>query len=104
VTVAAGRETVTVAVEDNGMGISAADLPHIFGRFYRADPSRSQVEGSGLGLSIATWIANVHQASLSADSKENAGSVFRIEFPLLAAGQRQPDGSPAAGSLTNAGG
>ena len=100
VTVAAGREKVTVAVEDNGMGISAADLPHIFGRFYRADPSRSQVEGSGLGLSIATWIANVHQASLSADSKENAGSVFRIEFPLLAAGQRQP----AAGSLTNAGG
>ena len=83
VTLAASGEKVTVAVEDNGIGISAADLPHIFGRFYRADPSRSQVEGSGLGLSIAMWIANVHQASLSADSKENAGSVFKIVFPLL---------------------
>jgi signal transduction histidine kinase len=103
VTLAAGWEKVTVTVEDNGMGISATDLPYIFGRFYRADPSRSQVEGSGLGLSIATWIANVHQASLSADSKENAGSVFKIEFPLLAAASRQPDGSSAAGSLTSAG-
>jgi len=103
VTVAAGREKVTVAVEDNGIGISAADLPHIFGRFYRADPSRSRVEGSGLGLSIATWIANVHQASLLAQSQENAGSVFRIEFPLLGVGPRQA-AAPAAGSLTNAGG
>ena len=103
VTLAAGVEKVTVAVEDNGMGISAADLPHIFGRFYRADPSRSQVEGSGLGLSIATWIANVHQASLSADSKENAGSAFKIAFPLLAVDSRQPGASSAAGSLTSVG-
>jgi signal transduction histidine kinase len=103
VTLAAGWEKVTVTVEDNGIGISAADLPYIFGRFYRADPSRSQVEGSGLGLSIATWIANVHQASLSADSKENAGSVFKVVFPLLAVDSRQQDGSPAAGSLTSVG-
>jgi len=103
VTLAAGCEKVTVTVEDNGMGISAADLPHIFDRFYRADPSRSQVEGSGLGLSIATWIANVHQASLSADSKESAGSVFKVVFPLLAVDSRQQDGSPAAGSLTSVG-
>jgi heavy metal sensor kinase len=103
VKLAAGGEKVTVTVEDNGMGISAADLPHIFGRFYRADPSRSQVEGSGLGLSIATWIANVHQASLSAESKENAGSVFKVVFPSLADGSRQPDASQAAGSLTSVG-
>ena len=96
-------ERATVTVEDNGMGISAADLPLIFGRFYRADPSRSEVEGSGLGLSIAKWIANVHQASLSADSKENEGSVFRIVFPLLAVDPRQPDASPTAGSLANVG-
>jgi signal transduction histidine kinase len=61
------------------------------------------VEGSGLGLSIATWIANVHQASLSADSKENAGSAFKIAFPLLAVDSRQPGASSAAGSLTSVG-
>ncbi len=100
---AAGGEKVTVTVEDNGMGISAADLPHIFGRFYRADPSRSQVEGSGLGLSIAMWIANVHQATLSADSRENAGSVFKIVFPLLAVNCPPPKTAPAADSLTSVG-
>jgi signal transduction histidine kinase len=103
VALAVGQGNVTVTVEDNGMGIPAADLPHIFGRFYRADPSRSHVEGSGLGLSIATWIANVHQASLSADSQEDAGSVFRIVFALLAADPRQPESSSAAGSLTSVG-
>jgi len=100
VTLAAAGGQVTVTVEDTGIGISATDLPRIFGRFYRADLSRSQVEGFGLGLSIATWIANVHQASLSADSKENVGSVFKIVFPLLDVDPRQPDASPAAGSLT----
>jgi signal transduction histidine kinase len=83
VRLATSGENVAVTVEDNGKGISAADLPHIFERFYRADQSRSQVEGFGLGLSIAMWIANVHQASLSASSKENEGSVFKIIFPLL---------------------
>jgi signal transduction histidine kinase len=73
-----------VTVEDNGMGIAAADLPKIFDRFYRVDMSRGQVEGAGLGLSIALWIATVHGASLSAESREEQGSVFRIAFPLLA--------------------
>jgi signal transduction histidine kinase len=102
VRLATDGEKVTVTVEDNGMGISAADLPHIFGRFYRADPSRSQVEGFGLGLSIAMWIANVHQASLSADSKANEGSAFKIVFPLLTFESHKP-ASPAAGSLASVG-
>jgi signal transduction histidine kinase len=78
-----GNQAV-VTVEDNGIGISGTDLPHIFGRFYRADKSRSQVEGAGLGLSIAQWIVNVHGASISAESREEQGSVFRIVFALLA--------------------
>jgi signal transduction histidine kinase len=73
-----------VTIEDNGIGISAADLPNVFGRFYRADKSRSQVEGTGLGLSIAQWIASVHGASISAESTEEQGSAFKVVFPLLA--------------------
>jgi heavy metal sensor kinase len=100
VALAVDEETATVTVEDSGTGISQADLPHIFERFYRADPSRSQVEGSGLGLSIAAWIANVHQATLSAESRENVGSIFKIVFPLFAGDVDRQKDSPAAKSLT----
>ena len=101
VKLAATGANVSITVEDNGIGISPADLPHIFRRFYRADPSRSHVEGSGLGLSIAMWIANVHQATLTAESMENAGSVFKIVFPVFAGDQSQPGARPAANSLTS---
>jgi heavy metal sensor kinase len=98
VTLSAAGDKATVTVEDNGIGISAADLPHIFERFYRADPSRSHVEGFGLGLSIATWVASVHQASVSVDSKEHEGSVFTIVFPLLVG---EAPASPSASSLAS---
>jgi heavy metal sensor kinase len=90
VTLSAEAEKVTVSVEDNGIGISATDLPHIFDRFYRADPSRGHVEGSGLGLAIAKWIAEVHHAGISVESKENSGSVFRVVFPALVENQVSP--------------
>jgi heavy metal sensor kinase len=99
VTLANSGDQVTVTVGDTGIGIPPTDLPLIFGRFYRADPSRSQVEGSGLGLSIAKWIADVHQASLSADSEQGAGSVFTLVFPLIAGDPQSPDASPTAGAL-----
>src|SRR5580658_3734085 len=63
------------------ISVSQAVLPHIFERFYRADPARSEVEGAGLGLSIAAWITNVHQARIAAESKPGAGTIFRVEFP-----------------------
>jgi heavy metal sensor kinase len=72
----------TVTVRDSGAGISASDLPHIFDRFYRADPSRSQTDGVGLGLSIAKWIAALHSADLTVTSRLNQGTVFRLELPL----------------------
>ncbi len=72
----------TVVVHDTGMGIAQTDLPYIFDRFYRADTSRSQVEGSGLGLSIAKWITEMHHAKLSVDSAHNKGTTFWIVFPL----------------------
>lgn len=74
-----GRATLTV--RDSGIGIAQSDLPHIFDRFYRADPSRSQVEGNGLGLAIAKWIADLHRADLLVESKQKKGSAFRVVFP-----------------------
>ncbi len=70
---AAATNQALVTVEDNGIGIPAADLPKIFDRFYRVDTSRSQVEGAGLGLSIAMWIATVHGATISAESRGGTG-------------------------------
>jgi heavy metal sensor kinase len=77
---AAGSEA-TVIVRDTGIGIPAAMQPRIFDRFYRADPSRSQVDGAGLGLSIAKWIAEVHRATISVQSKEGKGTTFQVAFP-----------------------
>ena len=92
-----------VTVQDNGIGIPAADLPKIFGRFYRADKSRSQVEGAGLGLSIALWIADVHGASISVESREEQGSVFRIAFALSAGETAGAEVNGVDGELARAG-
>ena len=100
---AVGGDQAVVTLEDNGIGISPADLPNIFGRFYRADKSRSHVEGAGLGLSIALWIANVHGASISAESREEQGSVFRIAFPLLAGETGRTEVPGVNGELTRTG-
>lgn len=71
---------VLLHVEDSGMGIAPVDVPRIFDRFYRADPSRSKVEGSGLGLSIAKWIAESHHAEIRVDTHEGTGSKFTVAF------------------------
>jgi heavy metal sensor kinase len=77
--VVADQSRVTVTIEDRGVGISQTDLPHIFQRFYRADKARSD-GGYGLGLSIASTIAEAHGASIGATSAEGKGSVFSVQF------------------------
>jgi heavy metal sensor kinase len=69
-----------VEIQDNGPGISPADLPRIFQRFYRADRSRGS-PGHGLGLALAESIARAHGAEISVESKEGEGSTFRVTFP-----------------------
>ncbi|HTW81000.1 MAG TPA: ATP-binding protein [Terracidiphilus sp.] len=81
VTLIANSHQATIEVRDSGVGISAADLPHIFDRFYRADPSRSDIDGAGLGLAIAKWIAEMHHAELSVASEMHKGTAFQLVFP-----------------------
>jgi heavy metal sensor kinase len=70
-------------VEDNGVGIPADALPHVFDRFYRVDKIRSgDIEGAGLGLSIARAICSAHGAEIEAVSSLNSGSCFRVKLPL----------------------
>ena len=88
VTLTLRKEThdwVEVTVSDNGSGIASEDLLHIFDRFYRADRSRSRPGGSGLGLSIARWIAEAHGGRIEAESRPGQGSTFRLWLPLAAA-------------------
>jgi len=69
-----------LTVADNGVGIAAEDLPHIFQRFYRADGSR-KTGGTGLGLSIAQWIAQQHGATIQTTSTPGQGATFTVSFP-----------------------
>jgi signal transduction histidine kinase len=76
--------TVRVAIEDEGMGISERDLPHVFDRFYRADQARSkhQTDGYGLGLAIAKRIVELHQGRISVQSQAGEGSTFTVTLPI----------------------
>jgi len=98
-TPAGGRVSVRVGVadgcsrlvvEDNGLGIPADQLPHIFERFYRGDPARSRgsagsaTDGAGLGLAIARWIIDMHRANIEVHSTVDSGTRMTVIFPPAA--------------------
>ena len=68
---------VVLEVRDNGEGIPAVALPHVFERFYRGDPSH-QGPGTGLGLAIAQAIAQAHGAAIVVESEEGRGARFSL--------------------------
>lgn len=73
-----GQEVV-ITIQDTGSGIPPEELPHIFDRFYRGDPSRTR-DGSGLGLSIAKTIVEAHGGKIRVKSEVNKGTIFTISF------------------------
>jgi signal transduction histidine kinase len=73
---------VIVSIRDDGIGITAADLPHIFDRFYRVDKDRArQTGGSGLGLAICKLIAEFHGGHIDVTSKAGHGTLFKVKLP-----------------------
>jgi OmpR-family two-component system manganese-sensing sensor histidine kinase len=78
------QPVVQVTIKDTGPGIPQEALPHIFDRFYRADPARqrSGSTGSGLGLAIAKIITENHGGDLTLDSTSNVGTTVTVTLPL----------------------
>ncbi|MGH7498970.1 MAG: sensor histidine kinase [Gemmatimonadales bacterium] len=77
-------DAVTFTVRDTGVGIAPGDLPHIFERFWRADPARSRTgdrPGTGLGLAITKWIAEAHGGSITVQSRPGRGTLFSVRLP-----------------------
>lgn len=79
------KNKLVIRVKDQGVGISADDLPHIFERFYRSDSARSKVDegGYGLGLAIAKKIVEEHSGKIAVKSAPGRGSEFKITLPIF---------------------
>lgn len=75
-------------VEDQGVGIAAADVERVFDRFYRAESVRASTAGAGLGLAIARWITDSHRAHIALEPAPKRGTRVTVTFPAL--DQRTP--------------
>lgn len=82
VAVRPGKSSVSIIVEDSGIGIPDMYKKQIFDRFYRVDQARSREEGgTGLGLSIAKWIADAHGGTIKVENSASGGSKFIVDLP-----------------------
>jgi two-component system sensor histidine kinase MprB len=85
----------TLDVLDQGPGIAAADLPHVFERFYRAEAARA-LPGSGLGLAIVQRVVTGHGGSVNATSPPGGGTLVHIELPTVTEHEPEPEPEPVA--------
>jgi heavy metal sensor kinase len=83
VVVAQNGNSACLDFRDTGIGIPADALPHVFERFYRAEPSRSkEYEGAGLGLALVKWVVENHHGRVSVESAVGQGSCFQVSLPM----------------------
>ena len=84
ITLSTDAAAATLTVVDGGLGIAAADVPHVFDRFYRSESVRGTTAGAGLGLAIARWIAEMHGAQIAIAAEPVRGTRVTVRFPLIA--------------------
>lgn len=76
------KNHIVVVVEDSGVGIEQEQIPHLFERFFKVDKARTRTDDStGLGLSIAQKIVELHSGSITVESELGKGSTFKVIFP-----------------------
>jgi two-component system, NtrC family, sensor kinase len=97
VTARRAGDDITIRVEDDGTGIRAVDLPHIFDPFY----TRS-IDGTGLGLTIVRRIVNQHHGTIEVESEPGRGTAFTLRLPLRQPRAGQPDAAAGAGRVPGA--
>jgi len=91
---AAGR-CVRVTIVDRGIGIDAADLPHIFEPFFRGRrASEAQIRGTGIGLSVVQHVVRAHHGAVRVQSRPGGGTTVTVELPVALT--PEPDGATVA--------
>jgi heavy metal sensor kinase len=82
--------SVRLDIRDTGIGIPSEALPHVFERFFRAEPSRSkEFEGAGLGLALVKWVVENHHGRVGVESEIGKGSCFTIWLPAATVPEKQ---------------
>jgi CheY-like chemotaxis protein len=88
-----------VTVTDTGIGVPVGEIPRLFERFHRIETSRARsTEGSGIGLALVRELVGLHAGTITADSREGAGSTFTVRLPFGAAHLRTDELAPAPGT------
>ena len=77
------NDDILIQIQDDGIGISKEQLPYIWNRFYRCDPSHHSTTNNGLGLSMVKWIVEAHHGKCDVTSELDVGTTFQFTFPLL---------------------
>jgi signal transduction histidine kinase len=90
VTLSKGQDEIVTTVTDRGHGIAPADMPRLFGRYYRTNAARLHREGLGLGLYITRLLVEAHGGRIWVESTPGQGSAFHFTLPLGDTGSRNP--------------